>query len=150
MFDVTTCRSLGIGDIEESLFSSTQGFFVREGMSGILMEAVTAEILEERRRRDAMKLNPQDEEEEESDAQEDATPDQTLRLTLKGADIDDFHVKVKRTAELGNVVAHFRKMRKISPDKTVILLFDGDKLDPKSLVRDTEIDDLDCIDVLIK
>lgn len=150
VFDVTTCRSLGIGDVEESLFASTQGFFAREGMSGILMEAITAEKFEEQKRRAAMNLAREEEEEEEDDEVENERPGQLLQLILKSADMEELQVRVKATVELNQVVAHFRKMRKIAPEKSVILLFDGDRLDLNSLVQDTELDDLDCVDVLIK
>jgi len=44
----------------------------------------------------------------------------------------------------------FRLTNQISQDKEVYLLFDGDRLDPPTLVGATELSDMDNIEVYIK
>ena len=44
----------------------------------------------------------------------------------------------------------FRLTNKIGQEKEVYLLFDGDRLEPQTLVGDTELSDMDYIDVYVK
>ena len=44
----------------------------------------------------------------------------------------------------------FRSTNHIGNEKEVYLLFDGDKLSPESQVGDTELSDMDTLDVVVK
>jgi hypothetical protein len=44
----------------------------------------------------------------------------------------------------------FRQAREVSEDRQVYLLFDGDKLDPEVTVADTELGDMDHVDVYVR
>ena len=44
----------------------------------------------------------------------------------------------------------FKQTRGIGPEQEVLLMFDGDRLDVNSRISDTEIGDMDYIDVHIK
>lgn len=44
----------------------------------------------------------------------------------------------------------FRQSNKVDPSAEVFLMFDGDRLNPDDAVADTEIGDLDHIDVHVK
>lgn len=44
----------------------------------------------------------------------------------------------------------FRTDKKISEDREVFLSFDGERLKPQSKVEETDLDDMDYIDVYVK
>ena len=44
----------------------------------------------------------------------------------------------------------FKKEYKLADEAQVFLYFDGDRLEPDQEMKDTEIEDKDCIDVIIK
>ena len=51
---------------------------------------------------------------------------------------------------ISRILGGFRNNKQIEPHREVFLQFDGDRLDPDSEVKDTEISDMDHIDVYIK
>lgn len=46
-------------------------------------------------------------------------------------------------------MANYRKHNGLADDQAVTLNFDGEPLGPEELMQDTEISDMDCIDVHI-
>lgn len=48
------------------------------------------------------------------------------------------------------MVNAFRKEHQLASKKKIVLTFDGEKLDPHAKVQDTEISDLDFVEVYIK
>lgn len=48
------------------------------------------------------------------------------------------------------MVNAFRKEHKLASNKKIVLTFDGEKLDPHTKVQDTEVSDLDFVEVYIK
>ncbi|EZF31899.1 hypothetical protein H109_04507 [Trichophyton interdigitale MR816] len=154
LFDVTTCKSLGINDTDtndNSMFDSSP-FDMEEGNAGVHMEAMTEEMLEERRRAATtiqQDNNEEKSEEEQPKAQEPADTD-LLRITLKNPDLDDLRIKVRPSTQIGNILKKFRQVKEIPEHKSVSLYFDGEKLDPDTLIEDNAIDDMDCIDVIMK
>lgn len=51
---------------------------------------------------------------------------------------------------MSKIVTAFKMERKIGNDKSVSLMFDGERLDPSLTVSQTDISDMDDIDVYIK
>lgn len=51
---------------------------------------------------------------------------------------------------MSRIVGAFRTEKGIGAEEEVFLSFDGDRMDPSSRVDETEISDMDCIDVSIK
>ena len=51
---------------------------------------------------------------------------------------------------MSRIINAFRTANKVEADKEVYLLFDGERLDPPMKVGDTELSDLDYIDVYVK
>lgn len=51
---------------------------------------------------------------------------------------------------ISKMINAFRSTNEINSKKEVYLLFDGDKLSPESQVRDTELSDMDTLDVVVK
>ena len=44
----------------------------------------------------------------------------------------------------------FQSQRNISEDKNISLMFDGERLEPNLTVKQTDIDDMDYIDVYVR
>ncbi|KAB5539517.1 ubiquitin-2 like Rad60 SUMO-like-domain-containing protein [Coniochaeta sp. 2T2.1] len=75
----------------------------------------------------------------------------TTRIILKAAkDYDLLKFKVHAHTTIDEMITTFRENRKVPEDKEISLFFDGEKLDGDLAVRDTEIEDMDSIEVHIK
>ena len=48
------------------------------------------------------------------------------------------------------MITAFRSQNMISSEKEVNLMFDGEKLSPETQVGDTELSDMDTLDVFVK
>ena len=55
-----------------------------------------------------------------------------------------------QSTPVSRMVNAFRLDRKIGTNKEVFLSFDGERLTPKSIVGETELSDMDYIDVYVK
>ena len=51
---------------------------------------------------------------------------------------------------MSRIIGAFRGANKIELDKEVYLVFDGERLEPPTKVGDTELSDMDFIDVYVK
>lgn len=98
VYDVTTCRSLGL-EVDEYGNVTMRGAEGKEGVEKVHLEAVTEEVF--RRMKEAKDKDPQgrnglghDEEEEEHVA-EPAKQESVVRLVLKAKGQKDFRLKVK-------------------------------------------------------
>jgi len=161
LYDVTTCKSLGL-DID------SEGKVVRQGTLETAEErgrvhvcAVTEGIFErmkkERRQAQQKSLQEleysgegQDMEGETADVENKAEPTETLRIVLRAKGYDDYKLRVHPHTEFSKIIKSFRKQRNVDDVKEVVLHFDGEELEPDGLVQDTDIGDTDCIDVHLK
>jgi hypothetical protein len=75
----------------------------------------------------------------------------TTRVILKAAkDYEPLRFKVHGHTTIEDMIAIFRDKREVPEDKEISLFFDGEKLDDDMAVRDTEIEDMDSLEVHIK
>ncbi|KAM5434999.1 hypothetical protein McanMca71_002549 [Microsporum canis] len=155
LFDVTTCKSLGINESDNndnSLFDQAP-FGMEEGNAGVHMAAMTLESFEKSRRTANNTIQDRgevtSEEDPETKAQE-VPEGELVRIILKNPDLEDFRIRVRPSTRIINIINKFREMMEISPNTLVSLFFDGDRLRPESLIGDNDIDDMDCIDVVLK
>src|SRR5207248_2516653 len=72
-----------------------------------------------------------------------------LRITLKSPGLEDFKIKVRPTTRVSNIIKNFRDMRNIPQEMSILMQFDGERLDPNSVVEENDIADLDSIDVRV-
>lgn len=72
------------------------------------------------------------------------------KVLLKAQELEAFHLKVRPSTKIARMMAAFKKMRQIDSGKTCWLVFDGDRLEPDSIVGDTEIEDGDAIEVHVR
>ncbi|KAL1883532.1 hypothetical protein Plec18167_002536 [Paecilomyces lecythidis] len=154
LFDVTTCKSLGIGiqnraNSQSPWDASDEGGDKEESMQ-IHVEAVTDLPVAPSRRQ-----TPSGSAKEPS-SRASVPPDDEqdtgghIRMILKAPGYGDQKIKVRPNTRISKVIASFRDAQRISAEKQLYLLFDGERLSPDSCVSDYDIDDLDMVDVQIK
>ncbi|KAF3481725.1 uncharacterized protein GIQ15_04484 [Arthroderma uncinatum] len=155
LFDATTCKALGINESENNdntMFPASDDgpFGSEEGTAGVHMQAMTSDSFEAERRRIAKSLQDHGRESSEDEPKVQAPEGDIVRITLKNPDLGDFKIKVRPSTRINNIINKFREMKSVPADKSVSFFFDGDRLGPESLIGDNDIDDLDCIDVVLK
>lgn len=151
LFDVTTCRSLGIDTRADSgsLWTSNEDLADEGEVIRLHMEAVTDDILAARSSRALVdpRNDTKCEPEEFGDSKD---IDEPIRIILKSPGLDDFRVKARSKTQISRIIASFRSARHVPAEKDVYLLFDGERLDPNSCLEEHDITDLDLIDVQVK
>lgn len=153
VFDVTTCKALGLTtDASGRLRIDGEGFD-EEGR--IHLEAWTEENFDEFKKRKAAErkrlvLDPMEEGEEDAlkpeslNAKEEA---QKFRIILKSKDRLEFKIQVKPTTQISKMIGVFRREYNIAGNVNISLYLDGDKLDPNSIVGDADLEELTIFDV---
>jgi hypothetical protein len=146
LFDLTNCKSLGLKiDGSGNLFSDGEGF-----MDGkIHFEAWTPDLYDQNQRKLAAKQDRGDGEDELEGPLEDIA-EKKIKLIMKAKDMEPVKLQVKPTTTFGKMVAAFRGKRDIPEEKDIALYFDGDKLEPDSKVEDTELAEMDNVEVHIR
>ena len=147
LFDVTTCRSLGI-KLENKL---TLSELDEDPIAGprelrIHMEAVTDEPLLLNR----PGLSPNEDEASHTPPNPKDDQNEPMKLTLRSAGLSDFRIRARPKTLVSKLIAVFRDRQNIPADRDVSLLFDGDRMDPDTCLRDHDIADLDMVDVQVK
>ncbi|KAL2046054.1 hypothetical protein N7G274_001501 [Stereocaulon virgatum] len=148
-FNVTSCKSLGI--IVDSNGNIRTNRDSLEDLNGqIHLEAMTEEIFEAYRKAKRHEVTSEEEKQAEEPVgiEEEKVPE--IRIILKAKGFADFKLKVKSSTLISKMINAFRSTNHIGDEKEVYLMFDGDKLSPESQVGDTELSDMDTLDVIIK
>lgn len=145
LFDVTTCRSLGLSAERSTAIPSIDDDpFAEQDKLRIHLEAVT----------DAPLLTSRPVESDSKSGQgADPTDDdqgEPLKLILRSPGFEDFKIKARQKTLISRLISAFRDKQDISMDRSIALVFDGDKLSPDSCLGDHDIDDLDLVDVQIR
>ena len=58
--------------------------------------------------------------------------------------------KIHQSTMISKICNAFRSQNQISPDKEVYLMFDGERLLDGGKIQDTELSDMDTLDVFVK
>lgn len=145
VFDVTTCKALGVKVNAQGMLCSDGDDFDNEGP--IHLEVWTEELFELHKEQQAAerKRLVRDPLEEEPEAPKEP-PTQKLRIILKSKD-DVLKLQVKPTTPISKLITSFRVNKRVPHDKSITLFLDGDEIDPDSLVSDTDLEDMVTIDV---
>ena len=77
-------------------------------------------------------------------------PVQRTRLIMKSRDFSDYKLMVKRHTTIQKIMDAFRREKNVPDEKDITLHFDGDKLEPDDKVEDTELGDMDSVEVHIQ
>ena len=145
VFDVTTCQSLGIDTLEDDEDPFDDSSHDSNNYK-VHMEAFTEELFEEQKSLEQAAERADDGDEEDNSEE----PEKLVRIILQGPDMEDLRMRVRPETVIANIAQAVRTARNIPTDKTIHILFDGDRLDPGLAVADSEMDDMDRVDVLIK
>jgi hypothetical protein len=150
LFDSSTCNGLGLKVNElGNLVSSTGDGIEDDGR--VHLEAWTPDAFAVFQKRQAAKKQKEQEldvDDEVKQHRQPAVP--KTRLVFKSRDLDDFKLMVKPSTTVERMVEAFRAGTKIPDNKNVTMYFDGDKLEYSDRVEDTELGDMDTIEVHIK
>ncbi|KAI4715273.1 hypothetical protein E4T48_08552 [Aureobasidium sp. EXF-10727] len=169
VYDVTTVRSLGI-KVDSYGRIMTDGPFANtddEHAEKIHIEVVTDEawqqLKDDKVARDAPKQNKYlshaaaaggrgvSTEGTPAVEGEAAVEEHLIKVTLKAKGHSDIKIKVRPSTTFVKMINAARRSFKLDAERIVHLEFDGERLEPpEGLVKDTDISDMDCIDVHIK
>ncbi|PNS17710.1 Actin patches distal protein 1 [Sphaceloma murrayae] len=154
--DSTRCRSLGIRlDSEGKIVPERMrgGFRDSEDGTRIHLMAVTKDIYAEMKRRKEVEQRSKyatEEVEEDEEVKEKIEEVVKIRVLLKARGFKDYKLVVRPTTTIEKMANAYRREYKISDDKEVVLKQDGEELEMAEEVQNTEIEDMDCIEVHIK
>jgi hypothetical protein len=150
VFDVSTCRRFNPKSDKKKFLDVEDDLDAEQTELKIHMEAVSTDPLMMNRRGPASPdiggayaspapPNPDDE-----------PSNEPMKLLLKSPGLSDFKIKARPKTLVSKVIAAFRDKQNIPEDKTVHLIFDGDRLEPDSCLGENDIADLDMLEVMIK
>lgn len=160
LYDSTTIKRLGIKEDEHgnvSIEGDDSHIYDDNNLPKVHVEAWTEETLAQHKREMAAEAEAARKAAEPSPVIEERepTPEPTpaakkYRLILKAKGMEDVKIQAKPDTTFERLADAFRTSRNIPKTQPVTLMFDGDRLPPMDTVQDTELEDLDAIDVMLK
>lgn len=148
LYDVTTCRSLGIKMDGRGKLSGDRDGVGAEGR--IHLEAWTEEAWEyDQKRRAAKQKREQGGSDDEAAAPmaKDLVP--KTKVIMKARGMEDFRITVKATTTIQKMIAAYRNAREVPDDKRIAVYFEGDELEPAIAIGQTDLEDMDLLEVHI-
>jgi len=73
-----------------------------------------------------------------------------VRLSLKAKDEEPVRASVEAGTTVETLINLYRSQRRVAPNQSVTLMFDGERLAEHMTVAAADINDMDSIDVLVK
>lgn len=150
LFDVTTCKSLGVNTWSNSARSPIHSSLDDGQTKRVHMEAVTEDLLLKKRRHHEESHSAEHEHETETSDVRSKQQDMLIKIILKCPGLVDYGIRVSQETQVSHVLATFKNAQRVSAEKEVYLLFDGERLDAGSRLIDYDIADLDLVDVIVK
>ena len=171
LYDVTTCRSLGIGvDADGNVLLKGEKDVLGEADRQIHMEAMTEKVFEEKKRMKDRERSPTIVEQDTQEVEvvnSEPKQEKQVRIILKAKGLPDQKLIVKlvcrsrsfygrmsltigQSTTIQRVISAFRMEHKIDSAKEVSLRFDGERLEPSATVQESDLSDLDFIDAHIR
>jgi Ubiquitin-2 like Rad60 SUMO-like len=148
LYDVTTCSSLGIKLDGRGKLSVDGDGVDAEGR--IHLEAWTKEAWEyDQKRRAAKQKREQGGSDEEATEREAKKAVPKTKIIMKGRGMEDFKIAVKATTTIQKMIVAYRNARAVPDDKRVAVYFEGDELEPATEIGQTELEDMDLLEVHI-
>ena len=148
LYDVTTCRALGFKMDGRGLLSRDRDGVGAEGK--IHLEAWTEEAWEyDQKRRAAKEKREQGGSDDEAAAQmaKDSVP--KTKVIMKARGMEDFKIAVKATTTIEKMIVAYRNAREVPDDKRIAVYFEGDELEPAIEIGQTDLEDMDLLEVHI-
>jgi hypothetical protein len=146
LFDASTCKHLGIKVGSNGKLSSEGKGIDEHGR--LHFEAWTEDAFMAYQQQQQLQQERGGREDEPEQEEEVAV--ERVKLIMKAKDMEPFRMRVKATTLIQKMVDAFCLERNIPEGKDVALYFDGDKLDPASKIEDTELADMDTVEVHIR
>ncbi|PMD40038.1 hypothetical protein L207DRAFT_460856 [Hyaloscypha variabilis F] len=149
VYDVTTCSSLGLKvDGRGRLSGDADGV---DGEGRIHLEAWTEDAWDYYIAKKAAKQKREqggsDDEAAARDAKENAVP--KVKLIMKARGMEDYKIVVKADTAIQKMIAAYRKARDVPEEKRIAVYFEGDELNPATEIGQTELEDMDLLEVHI-
>jgi hypothetical protein len=150
LFDVTTCKALGLKIDGRGYLSGNGDGIDPDGR--IHMEAWTEDAFQVwEKRRAAKQKREQGGSDGEAAAQEEKeNAVQKTKLIMKARNMDDYKITVKATTTIERMIGAFRLARHIPDEKRIAVHFEGDELDPATVIGETDLGDMDIVEVHIR
>ncbi|RMY65452.1 hypothetical protein D0863_09119 [Hortaea werneckii] len=160
LYDSTTCRSLGLYIDKDGQIKLKGSEMPQDAQ--IHLEAVTEEIFEKKKAEKARQERAREkalmgEPDEEADAQAAEAPKESaakeeanVRIVLRAKGVSQpFKLKVKPTTPFSKIMMACRGHFSVGERQQLWLELDGERLDPDEMIQNTDIEDMDNIDVYI-
>ncbi|KAF5865665.1 hypothetical protein ETB97_003083 [Aspergillus alliaceus] len=152
LFDVTTCRSLGIDMTRGIADNLIYGDYLQHGSKEVIrihMEAATEDNVMPTNDRQASPISCS------RSAQEFTTIGESskrlaIEIVLKCPGLDDFSLSIIPSMQISQLVDVFRDAKGIPAGQEVYLVFDGDRLNPSRCLTDYDMAHGDLVEVMIK
>jgi len=147
MYDATTCRGLGLKVDDRGRLLSGDGI---DSDGRVHLEAWTEEEFKAHQRQVEAKERRMLNSGMDQDAGEEETeePVQKMKLIMKTKDLE-FKLLVKPNTTIEKLIMAFRKGKDIPDEHAISLRFDGEPLNPDDTIADTELEDMDEVEVRI-
>ncbi|KAH6675549.1 ubiquitin-2 like Rad60 SUMO-like-domain-containing protein [Halenospora varia] len=147
LFDYTTCSALGL---KVNASGRLDGDGVDES-GRVHLEAWTEELYDQHQKMLAAKEHKATMAGEYDDEEAEEQPKEVkLRLIFKSKDYGEFKLQAKPTTIVQKMIEAFRKARQVPQDKYISFHVDGDKLEEDTQLADTELEDMDAVEVHIR
>ncbi|PBP28330.1 hypothetical protein BUE80_DR000764 [Diplocarpon rosae] len=141
VFDYNTCSSL----VDRKGKASSDGL---DENSGVHFEAWTSELFDAwKAKQEAAKEKKERVQAGEEEAQDEA-PVKKTRLLMKSRDLE-YKTIVKPHTTTGKMITVFRRAHGIPDGQEVKIFFDGEELESETKIEDTELEDMDSVEVHI-
>ncbi|CAK1367692.1 unnamed protein product [Cercospora beticola] len=153
MYDFTTCKRLGLEvDSEGNVVRADQRD--ADGAAQVHVVATTQELLDKQkaeklRQAKAESAQYEPEVETEPAAEEEQQKRKGVKVIVRGKDQRPVNVEVFSTTKISKIINYAKKRMGVSADQPAYLSFDGDRLDPDDVVGNTEMEDLENVDLVL-
>ncbi|TVY49010.1 hypothetical protein LOCC1_G000777 [Lachnellula occidentalis] len=150
LYDVTNCKSLNL-KIDSSGKISSQSDGV-DGNGRVHLEAWTEDIFKAYQKKQAARLQREQDgvDEDPEKVIEEEIVVKKIRLILKSRELGETKMAVKPTTLIQKLINAFRQDKKVAEDQEISLQVDGEKLDPEEKIEDTELEDMEVVEVHIR
>lgn len=146
LYDQSTCKAFNLK------FDSMGKLAEREGIDAggrIHLEAWTQDMYSAYQKTQAARAQRVQDGGEEEEVEKEV-PVKKTKLFLKSRVHGEVKVSVKPSTPVQHLIDYFRKDKEISDNQEISMHLDGDKLDPETLMEDTELEDMDAVEVHIR
>ncbi|KAE8452125.1 hypothetical protein EG329_001592 [Mollisiaceae sp. DMI_Dod_QoI] len=149
VFDYTTCKGLGLK--VDGLGNLVSGGDSIDPDGRVHLEAWTEDAFAiYQKRQEAKKKKAQGHDNSDGLEEQKEPPVKRTKLVLKSKDLPEYKLMVKPSTTVQRMIEAFKDANSIPDEKTVTLHFDGDKLELSDTVEDTELGDMDTVEVHIR